>query len=168
MPKDAKILKCIRVDKNLNVRRDALEREYIYKINFDRNISPIENRYYEHIDYHIKTEDLSKVYELFVGVHDFLSFAGRLAPSDISSKREIKHISHVKDEKSLEFSIIGKSFLYQQVRRMIGSFLLFMKGKMTINQLSEMIYNPKKGAINFLPSSKGLYLSNIKYDGVKI
>ena len=51
---------------------------------------------------------------------------------------------------------------------MIGSFLLFMKGKMTINQLSEMIDNPKKGAINFLPSSKGLYLSNIKYDGVKI
>ncbi|MEC9451686.1 MAG: tRNA pseudouridine(38-40) synthase TruA [Chloroflexota bacterium] len=168
MPKDAKILKCIRVDKNLNFRRDALEREYVYKINFDRNSSPIENRYYEHIDYHIKTEDLSKVYELFVGVHDFLSFAGRLAPSDISSKREIKHISHVKDEKSLEFSIIGKSFLYQQVRRMIGSFLLFMKGKMTINQLSEMIDNPKKGAINFLPSSKGLYLSNIKYDGVKI
>ena len=168
MPKDAKILKCIRVDKDLNVRKDALEREYVYKINFDRNISPMENRYYEHIDYHIETENLAKVYKLFIGVHDFLSFTGRLAPRDISTNREIRHISHVENEKSLEFRIIGKSFLYQQVRRMIGSFLLLMKGKITINQLSDMIDNPKKGAINLLPSSKGLYLSNIKYDGVKI
>jgi tRNA pseudouridine38-40 synthase len=168
MPKDAKILKCIKLDQDLDVRRDALEREYVYKINFERNISPLENRYYEHVDYHIETKNLSKAYQLFVGIHDFLSFAGRLAPSDINTKREIKHISHIKNEKSIEFRVIGKSFLYQQVRRMIGSFLLYMKGKITINQLSDMINNPKKGSINLLPSSKGLYLSNIKYDGVKI
>tara|TARA_B100001996_G_scaffold351318_1_gene311255 strand:- start:1686 stop:2438 length:753 start_codon:yes stop_codon:yes gene_type:complete len=168
MPSDAKILKCIKVDQNLDVRRDALEREYVYKINLERNISPLENRYYEHVDYHIETKNLQKAYNLFVGIHDFLSFAGRLAPSNINTKREIKHISHIKNKNSIEFRIIGKSFLYQQVRRMIGSFLLYMKGKITINQLSEFIDNPKKGSINFLPSSKGLYLSNIKYDGVKI
>ena len=168
MPRDAKILKCIKVDQNLDVRRDALEREYVYKINFEKNISPLENRYYEHVNYHIETKNLPKVYKLFLGVHDFLSFAGRLAPNNVNTMREIKHISHIKNENSIEFRIIGKSFLYQQVRRMIGSFLLLMKGKITTKQLSDIINIPRKGSINLLPSSKGLYLSKIKYDGVKI
>jgi len=168
LPDDAKISKCIRVDKDFDVRRDATEREYIYKIYHGQNFSPIDSRYFEYIDYDLETKSLSKAYKLFIGIHDFLSFSGRLVPNGVPTKREIKSISHVENKDSLEFKISGKSFLYQQVRRMVGVFLLLMKGKITIQQISDAIEFPKKGTVNFLPSSKGLFLSKIKYENLII
>ena len=58
----------------------------------------------------------------------------------------------------------GQSFLYQQVRRMVGALILVLKNKLSNQQLAEALSNPVRGTINKLPSSKGLCLSSIKYE----
>ena len=62
--------------------------------------------------------------------------------------------------------ISAKSFLYQQVRRIIGSLILLMKNKIDLDSINKALNFPSKGKYNLLVSSKGLYLSDIKYNNI--
>ena len=51
LPKDIRVFKCNRIEKNIDVRRDAIEREYTYRMILGERISPIEYNYYEHLNH---------------------------------------------------------------------------------------------------------------------
>ena len=68
----------------------------------------------------------------------------------------------------MDIIISGNSFLYQQVRRIVGSLILLMKNKISLTNIQEALDMPSKGKFNLLVSSKGLYLSDIKYKNILI
>ena len=164
LPNDISVNYCCSVDDNFDVRRDAKEREYVYKIYSNSSISPLIDRYSEHYIGDIDVLKLASAAKLFEGKHDFLSFVGRSAPKDRSSVREIRKVSCEKNGNNTSIRFYGQSFLYQQVRRMVGALILVLKNKLSNQQLAEALSNPVRGTINNLPSSKGLCLSSIKYE----
>ena len=166
LPNDIRVFKCNAIEYNFDVRRDAVEREYLYKIIFGDWISPIEYNYYEHVNEKLNFDDLESVKKTFIGKHDFLSFTGRLLPKNANTIREINRIDFKFSDRVIKITIAAKSFLYQQVRRIIGSIILFMKNKIKLNNIKEALEVPTKGRYNLLASSKGLYLSNIKYNKI--
>ena len=166
LPKDIRVFKCNSIENNIDVRRDALEREYTYRLIIGDRISPIEYNYFEHIKESLDTSKLEKAINIFIGKHNFLSFTGRLLPKDSNTIREIKSIKYNFSDRKMDIIIIGNSFLYQQVRRIVGSLILLMKNKISINNIQEALNMPIKGKFNLLVSSKGLYLSDIKYKNI--
>ena len=68
--------------------------------------------------------------------------------------------------RKMNIIITGNSFLYQQVRRIIGSLILLMKNKISLSNIQEALEKPIKGKFNLLVSSRGLYLSDIKYKNI--
>ena len=164
LPEDIAVNNCKSVDYDFDVRRDAKERKYIYKIYSDATTSPLIDRYSEHYVGNIDVQKLTKAAKLFEGKHNFLSFVGRSAPKDHSSVREIRKVLCEKNGNNTTITFYGKSFLYQQVRRMVGALILILKNKLSNQQLVEALSNPIRGTINNLPSSKGLCLSSIKYE----
>jgi tRNA pseudouridine38-40 synthase len=168
LPEDIAVNKCSEVDDDFDVRRDAKEREYVYKIYSDNTTSPLIDRYSEHYTGDINVQKLNKAAKLFEGKHDFLSFVGRSAPKDRSSIREIRKVSCEKIGNNTSIRFYGQSFLYQQVRRMVGALILILKNKLSNQQLAEALSNPVRGTINNLPSSKGLCLSSIKYERLSL
>ena len=166
LPSDVRVSKCYVADKNIDVRRDALEREYTYKIILGNRISPIENKYYEHINESLDFVDLESAKKIFLGEHNFLSFTGRLLPKNANTVREINSIEYNLNGREMIIKITAKSFLYQQVRRIVGSLILLMKNKIDLDCINKALSFPSKGKHNLLVSSKGLYLSDIKYNNI--
>tara|TARA_B100001179_G_scaffold227440_1_gene209976 strand:- start:1706 stop:2461 length:756 start_codon:yes stop_codon:yes gene_type:complete len=168
LPRDISVNKCMTVDNNFDVRRDANEREYVYSVYSNPTISPLMDRYCEHLKYKVNVDDLSETAQIFKGSHDFLSFVGRSALEDRTTLREIKEVECSEDDRMIKIKFVGRSFLHQQIRRMVGAVLLVMQGKLTRRQLYNALEKPKKGSISSLSSSKGLCLSNIKYKSINI
>ena len=166
LPKDIRVFKCNTFKKNVDVRRDAIEREYTYRIILGGRISPIEYNYYEHLNYKLNLSILDSAAKIFIGKHNFLSFTGRLLPKHSNTVREIKSVNYDVDGRKMNIIISGNSFLHQQVRRIIGSLILLMKNKISLSNIQEALEKPIKGKFNLLVSSRGLYLSNIKYKNI--
>ncbi len=166
LPKDIRVYKCNNIEKNIDVRRDALAREYTYRIILGERISPIEYNYFEHINESLDISKLKKATRIFIGKHNFLSFTGRLLPKNSNTIREVKSIKYNISERKMDIKITGNSFLHQQVRRIIGSLILLMKNKISLINIQEALDMPAKGRFNLLVSSKGLYLSDIKYKNI--
>ncbi len=166
LPKDIRVYECKNIINDFDVRRDAIEREYTYKIIVGDRISPIEYNYFEHINEKLNFGALENAIKVFEGEHDFLSFTGRLLPKDVGTVREIKSVDYNISGREMNIFISGKSFLYQQVRRIVGSLILLMKNKINLNYIKDALESPTKGKFNLLVSPKGLYLSNIKYNEI--
>jgi len=166
LPKDIRVFKCDNIKNVFDVRRDAIEREYTYKIILGNRISPIENKYYEHVDDKLNFRILENAKKIFVGQHNFLSFTGRLLPKNANTIREINSLEYNLSGREMIIKISAKSFLYQQVRRIIGSLILLMKNKIDIDSINKALNFPSKGKYNLLVASKGLYLSDIKYNNI--
>ena len=166
LPKDIRVFKCNKLNIDLDVRRDAVEREYTYKIILGNRISPIEDKYYEHINEKLDFRILESAKKIFIGKHNFLSFTGRLLPKNTNTVREINSLEYNLSGREMIIKITAKSFLYQQVRRIIGSLILLMKNKIDLDSINKALNFPAKGKFNLLVSSKGLYLSDIKYKNI--
>ena len=166
LPKDIRVFKCDKINDDFDVRRDAVEREYTYKIIMGNRISPIENKYYEHIDENLNFDILESAIKIFIGEHNFLSFTGRLLPKNANTVRKINSLDYKLSDREIIIKISAKSFLYQQVRRIIGSLIMLMKNKIDLDSITNALNFPSKGKYNLLVSSKGLYLSDIKYKNI--
>lgn len=66
-----------------------------------------------------------------------------------------------------EVHFCGKSFLYKQIRRMMGAMVAVAKGHVTLEQLKDFLGNPSiknPGRIQALPGY-GLFLKEVRYPG---
>ena len=64
---------------------------------------------------------------------------------------------------SLKYVVEGSSFLTHQVRRMTGTLVSVGKGKISLNQLNEMIENRGSAVAQSMPP-EGLCLVRVKYE----
>ncbi|GIR16124.1 MAG: hypothetical protein CM15mP29_1120 [Alphaproteobacteria bacterium] len=87
LPKDIRAFKCNKTESNIDVRRDALTREYTYRLILGDRISPIEYNYFEHIKESLDISSLENATNVFIGKHNFLSFTGRLLPKNSNTIR---------------------------------------------------------------------------------
>jgi len=67
--------------------------------------------------------------------------------------------------KFLDVLIEGKSFLHNQIRRMVGAAISVASGRIPIQKVEELLYKPEEGWDSkiFICPSVGLYLANIEY-----
>lgn len=152
------------VREDFDPRRKALKREYVYRLSDGPARSPL-NRYYE-----VRTkklddvEKMSEAASLFVGSHDFASFAGPATLADASTVRHIYEAVVTRTgETTCEVIIIGNAFVHQQVRRMTGALVRVGTGKMTTDELNDLVDSPYRGAANWLLDPEGLSLNRIEY-----
>ena len=146
-------------------RRDAIRREYIFALNDGSVRSPL-NRYYE-----VRTKELKNLAamksaaEVFVGTHDFASFAGPAAPADRSTVRRIDAVTVERTaEHTVTVAIVGNAFVHQQVRRMTGALVRVGAGQLDSEALRELVENPRRGAAGWPLGPQGLRLARIEYE----
>ena len=168
LPSDILVRKCQEVDGAFDPRRNALAREYLYKISLKESISPFESRFISDLGLNIDYELLKESAILFEGIHDFKSFSGHSFPSAIkSSVRRIFNITCVKKESLIEIRVLGNSFIHQQVRRMIALMVNIGQGKNIPSKIEDVLASEEKQALSLVAPTNGLYLSKILYtDGL--
>ncbi len=145
---DIRVWASARVSDSFNPRR-ALRRHY---------------KYFACVAQGMDLELLIETSKLFVGAHDFRSFAHR--PSKENSTREITDFSVVgPSDNFICFSIIGDSFLRRMVRKIVGALLYVALGLLKPTEIQQlfdpMTPIPKMG----VPSApaEGLVLWDVDY-----
>jgi tRNA pseudouridine38-40 synthase len=143
LPDDIKILGAGKVDSNFNPRYEALAKTYKYFL----------------YDEGYKLSKMKKASEAFIGEHNFHNFA------KLEGRNPIRSIKNIEIEKTADFfifTISGKSFLYQMVRRMVSALKTVGDGLMAPREIKKLLDKEHDNIIYPLPP-ENLVLWKVEY-----
>ena len=156
------ILKAEEVSKSFDSRFSVKNKTYLYKI-FNRQIRSflVEKRAW-FVPKRLNVLLMNKASKVLIGKFDFNAFRS----VDCQSKSSIRSIENIKIKKNInniEIRVVGKSFLHNQVRIIVGT--LVNVGKKIWNEENVTNILESKNRINAGPTAPahGLYLEKIEY-----
>eukprot|EP00035_Acanthoeca_spectabilis_P029060 m.473120 g.473120 ORF g.473120 m.473120 type:complete len:444 (-) comp33762_c0_seq1:35-1366(-) len=179
-----RVVRSVEVPRTLHARHNASRRRYIYRIvaNCGRNASLFEHDALWAVPQRLDLDELQRNAAMLEGYHDFSTFrsAGCQAKSAVRTVDEVCVVqrpvpfaytqlgscpSHVETEcQSIEIHVKGRSFLYNQVRRMVGA--LVAAASPNPGPSCESLLNAKDSSAlgTSLAPPNGLYLADVEYD----
>ena len=165
LPEDIRIVSIEAVDAHFHARYSAKAKIYHYYLHTDRYIDPFKRLYRTHIRHKIDPEKLRSALNLFVGTHDFTSFANQ-ATEGSAAKNPIKTITRIdlKEEPGgyrIEFE--GEGFLYKMVRNLVGAALEVASGKMSLEEIPLLFSAKDRRLAPKTAPPQGLFLYKVMY-----
>ena len=160
--KDISIKKVTKVNSKFNARFSAKKKLYQYLIFNSYYRSPI---LYDKSWWVRKELDIDKITETskhFLGRHNFSSFraAGCQAKSPI---RTIENIKVLKNKNLIKLNFLAKSFLYNQVRIMVGTLKEVVTTNRSPHDLEQIIKLENRKYAGITAPAKGLTLKKVFY-----
>lgn len=149
---------------DFNARRDALSREYRYRI-LNRPVpSPLETDYAYFVPGEFDIDAMNQVCKSLVGIHDFASFTG---PTGRRTVREVYEAEVSRQGEVVVFDMAASSFLHKQVRCTIGCMIRVGLGKLTVGAFHKIMQAKKAGLAWPVVPPHGLYLMKVNYQESK-
>ncbi|NXG25633.1 PUSL1 protein, partial [Grallaria varia] len=182
-PEPIRILSAQRVPSTFHARHSALSRTYIYRLLlgcahhsqvpvFERDLcwAPAGGP--------LNVPAMREAAQFLLGTHDFSTF--RSLSSDAPSQSPVRTIfqvdiqpspgflSHHYEHRALEFwevKVRGRSFVYRQVRRMVGALVAVGQGKLEPHHVKELleVKDPMAFPPNAMAPPSGLFLKSVEY-----
>lgn len=164
LPSDINIIEVEKANPKFHARHDAKSRSYIYQIS--RRRTAFGKPFVWWIKDNLNFEKMSNASKLFVGMHDFKSFADK-DNEEKSTKVLIEKIQMKEDSDLILIRIIGSHFLWKQVRRMIGVFVEIGRGNLTEKDLKYFLEHNSPTPAQYTAPPSGLFLERVIYEGEK-
>ena len=179
LPDDIRILQCEPCAAEFNSNRDSKSKEYHYYFCTDPIYNPVLNDIVTHIPSisnaetaetaeTLDIEHMQKACKLFIGEHDFYSFARR--DTRISSTLrtiiscEIFQVQHSTFGNRIYYlKIVGNGFLKQMVRYIAGALFALGRKQLNLSDISDALVNHNAEKISSRAKSRGLHLIKIHY-----
>ncbi len=165
LPSDINIIEVEKTNPKFHARHDAKSRSYIYQIS--RRRTAFGKPFVWWIKDNLNFEKMSNASKLFVGMHDFKSFADK-DNEEKSTKVLIEKIQIKEDGDLILIRIIGSHFLWKQVRRMIGVLVEIGRGKLTEKDLKYFLEHNSPTPSQFTAPPSGLFLEQVIYNGEEL
>lgn len=159
LPSDIVLKKIKIVNDNFSARFNAKNKTYVYVVNAG-NYLLYKDKYLWNYNKHINLQLIKQTANLFVGVHDFLSFSKSKLSNTL---RKINFIKIAKHGNIIKFFINGNGFLRNMVRMIIATLIALNEKKITIEDIKNLLVHPKKGKCIFIAPPNGLYLYKVTY-----
>uniref|UniRef100_A0A8C8SLZ3 tRNA pseudouridine synthase n=1 Tax=Pelusios castaneus TaxID=367368 RepID=A0A8C8SLZ3_9SAUR len=178
-----RIVSAYRVPENFNARFSALSRTYVYRLmtgSSHHSQVPVFERdlCWAPGGGHLNVPAMQEAACFLLGTHDFSTF--RSVSSDLPFRSPVKRLDHVDirpssgfmshhyEYRGLQFWEVefkSQSFLYKQVRRMVGALVAVGQGKLAPYHIKELleIRNPLAYPVHLAPAA-GLFLKSVEYN----
>ena len=149
------------INDSFHARYDPFERTYKYFVSDINQQYPYLSRQSYIYPKKLDIKKLNYVSQLFVGEHNFLAFSKH----DVNKNpnRKIYKSRWIRKRDFFEYTITGNSFLRNMVRNIVGVQIAYCEDKLSYEEISINLDNPKKGRLNFIAPPHGLVLWNVKY-----
>jgi tRNA pseudouridine38-40 synthase len=151
------------VDDSLNVRRDAISREYNYYILNSPTRSPIREDFSYFVSSPLDIEAANRAAGSLIGEHDLASFASSNGTRVKSTLKRVFKASFEREGELVTFNMVANSYLPHQVRNTVGALIRVGLGKMSIAEFNAVIEAKKPGMAGPTAPACGLCLTRINY-----
>lgn len=131
------------------------------------------------VTYPLDYEKMREALRRIEGTHDFKSFQNKGTPVEDTVREilEARLIEHTQDPREappwmpgpemnatlLEIRVRGTGFLKQMVRTIVGTVVEVGRGKLTPEQVSEILEKKNRSASGMTAPAYGLFLDNVEY-----
>ena len=162
LPGDIAVRGARKVSAEVDIRRDALSREYEYRIVNSATRSPLAGGYAYFVAKELNIDMMNKATEIMIGEHDFTSFAADLGPLK-STVRTVYYNGVEKKGKMVTFHITANSFLPHQVRNTLGLLIRLGLGKIDLEEFSRIMEAKTLCIAGPMAPACGLCLTRVNY-----
>lgn len=162
LPDSIEILSSKEVDLKFHARFSAKSKVYKYLIFNDKFMHPNLNHAFCRVTYDLDISLMKKAAEYLCGRHDFKAFS-KYENKKINTIRTIEYIKISQSDKIIEIEIKGNSFLYNQVRIMIGVLVDVGRGHRSPSYVTEILESKDRLKAGITYGPQGLYLMKIEY-----
>jgi tRNA pseudouridine38-40 synthase len=162
VPGDIQFLAVEKASDKFHARYDVLKKEYRYRILRSTKADVFRRSYTWHVDGPLDLTAMESAARAMTGTHDFTSFCA----SNTSVKDKVRtvyscEIMPEKDEWVIR--VTGTGFLYQMVRIMVGTLIDTGRGKLTGEDVMEIIENKDRRTASRTAPPQGLFLWSVNY-----
>ncbi len=151
-----------KVDKNFHARLSAMERCYEYHILNRRSPPAVERGRVWWMPTPLDAESMADAAKMLHGNHDFSSFraAGCQANSPVKTLEEL---TVIRTGDTLIFAARARSFLYHQVRNMVGTLSWVGQGKWSKKDVLRALDARDRARAGPTAPAEGLFLVGVSY-----
>jgi len=157
------VLSVEKVNNEFDARFSAVERTYIYKILNRRARACIDANRVWRVVPPLDNEKMHDAAQMLVGKHDFSSFRAAGCQSN-SPIKTMNSISVVRDGERIIIEVKARSFLYHQVRNIVGSLVNVGVGKWSEEDFAKVFQAKDRTQAGMTAPACGLYFAGVKYD----
>jgi tRNA pseudouridine38-40 synthase len=174
LPRDIRVLAARKAPSGFDARRSAKKKIYRYQIYRGQVLPPHLLREFFYYPYPIDLQAMQAAAGLFLGEHDFASFAAaqRKTPAAPGEKEPGRPRSTVRRifrcelrerGPKLLLTVEGSGFLQHMVRNIAGTLLEVGRGRVTPEQVVELFRKPDSRRVRFTAPAHGLVLLKVSY-----
>lgn len=161
LPYDINILDVKRAKDSFSARRDAVSRVYLYQITERR--SAFSKDFCWWVKDRLSFEKMESASKLFIGMHDFHSFADNSDETKSSmvliEEVELKHSGSM-----LLLRVKGSHFLWKMVRRMTGVLVEVGRGNLKESDIGWFLNKKTNAPARYTAPPSGLFLEKVIYE----
>ncbi|UCH43909.1 MAG: tRNA pseudouridine(38-40) synthase TruA [Dehalococcoidales bacterium] len=163
LPRDIAVKEAYRVGDSLNVRRDAVSRQYSYHIFNSQTRSPLREGLSYRVSGHLDVDAMNRACHVLIGRHDLASFSSGSGTNVGSTVRNVHRAEFHRGGKMVIFDMVANAFLPHQVRSTVGALIRVGLGRMSEGQFYSIMDAREPGLGRPTAPACGLYLMQVNY-----
>lgn len=163
LPDDIRVLSITRATKNFHARFDARGKQYRYSIWNHHAMNPLLTGHAWHVPRKIDFAKMKAAAKLFVGKHDFKSFAANHPYEMESTVRTLTRCDVKRSGQHITVVIEGDGFLYKMCRGIVGTLVQCGYGRFTVSEVKAMFAHTNRCAAGMSAPAHGLVLWKVFY-----
>ena len=162
LPQDVAVCSVDEIDEGFHARFSASARRYHYRLFFDQIRNPLKERYAWRVWPPLSMELVETAAAFLIGKHDFSAFGTPPIPGG-STTREIMSTSWIVEQDYVVFEILGNSFLYHMVRRLVNFQVEIGHERISPSEVAILLKRASGPIVQGLAPARGLCLEEVRY-----
>jgi tRNA pseudouridine38-40 synthase len=163
LPEDIRIMSAKKCPPNFQARFDAKGKQYRYFVWNYPALNPLLRRQAWHVTKKLNLEAVRSASRLFIGRHDFKSFAANRNYEMESTVRTLTRCDVKRNGPLLTFIIEGDGFLYKMCRGIVGTLVQVGQGKIAANDVARILDSRDRRSAGMSAPAQGLVLWKVFY-----
>lgn len=163
LPEDIVVKAATEAEPGFDARRHAKSKTYLYKVLNRGFRSALMQRYSWFVFKKLDIERMREAAARMTGERDFTSFHA----VDSDAKHSVREVTSIriteKGDGLIEFEVKGRSFLRHMVRIMVGTLVTVGTGRLTPDDVEDIIEARDRCAAPMTAPPQGLFLMEVEY-----
>ncbi|MBR2884091.1 MAG: tRNA pseudouridine(38-40) synthase TruA [Clostridia bacterium] len=163
LPPDIRAYKCEVMHEGFNARFETVTKAYEYKIVNAPFQNPLMRNFAWHYPIKLDIDKMRNAAKIIQGKHDFASFcaAGSIVKSTV---RNLTELTVTKDGDIITVRAAADGFLYNMVRIIVGTLVYVGCGKLSEDDIAELIKKKDRRLSGITAPPQGLALVEVNYE----